>query len=358
MADEKQRQKQEIPAMRGTFEIRGIVTSFDKVESYEKKTKTKKDMRKIVFDVTSSEGNIHRMQLQAFKADKVYFSGKQKTETGEEKTVIKEVLWNDRLKFKEEGFAPIDRVSFGLEKVKDEETGKESNKLETMFTFDAIEQIYKLLNVGASIFVRGNIQVEEYTAQNGEKRNATRFIPNQIYLTQEPIDFNAEDFKERALFELFAIAEEIEFTGTEEATVTGLVIGNQRLGRQTLVFKNDPSLPENFSLSTWMNALRNFQSAKPYIAATFVGNIVNTANTAETSVDETKVDEWGIPVTFHSPLRNRGNGFRREFICSGIVGESVDNETYTPENVDEFISQFIKPKDEFGEVSSADDFAF
>ena len=137
-----------------------------------------------------------------------------------------------------------------------------------------------------------------------------------------------------------------------------MVIGNQRLGRQTLVFKNDPSLPDNFDLSIWMNALRNLQSAKPYIAATFVGNIVNTANTAEASVDETKVDEWGIPVTFHSPLRNRGNGFKREFVCSGIVGDSVDNETYTPENVDEFIVQFIKPKDEFGEVSNADDFAF
>lgn len=358
MADEKQKQKQEIPAMRGSFEIRGVVTSFDKVESFEKKTKTGKDMRKIVFDVTSSEGNIHRMQIQAFKSDKVYFSGRQKTESGEEKNVVKEVLWNDRLKFKEEGFSPIDRISFGLERVKNEETGKESNKVETMLTFDAIEQIYKLLNVGASVFIRGNIQVEEYTAQNGEKRNATRFIPNQIYLTQEPIDFNAEDFKERALFELHAIAEDIEITGTEEATVTALVIGNQRLGRQTLVFKNDPSLPENFNLGTWINALRNFQSAKKYISATFVGNIVNTANAAETAAEETQVNEWGIPISFQSPLRNRGNGFRREFICSGIVGDSVDNDTYTPENVDEFISQFIKPKDEFGEVSSADDFAF
>lgn len=358
MADEKQRQKQEIPAMRGTFEIRGIVTSFDKVESYEKKTKTGKDMRKIVFDVTSSEGNVHRMQIQAFKSDKVYFSGRQKTESGEETNVVKEVLWNDRLKFKEEGFSPIDRVSFGLEKVKNEETGKESNKTETMLTFDAIEKIYNLLKVGDSIFLRGNIQVEEYTAQNGEKRNATRFVPNQIYLTQEPIDFNAEDFKERALFELNAIAEEIEFTGTEEATVTGLVIGNQRLGRQTLVFKNDPSLPNDFDLSIWMNALRNLQSSKPYVAATFVGNIVNAANATETSIDKTQVDEFGIPVSFHSPLRNTGSGFRREFICSGIVGGSADNVTYTPENVDEFIVQFIKPKDEFGEVSNADDFAF
>ena len=358
MAEEKKKQKQEIPAMRGTFAIRGIVTSFDKVESFEKKTKNGKDMRKIVFDVTSSEGNIHRMQLQAFKSDKVYFSGRQKDETGAEKTVVKEVLWNDRLKFKEEGFSPIDRVSFGLEKTTDPETGKESNKTETMLTFDAIEKIYNLLNVGASIYVRGNIQVEEYSAQNGEKRNATRFIPNQIYLTQHPIDFNAEDFKETAMFELQAIAEEIEITGSEEATITGLVIGNQRLGRQTLVFKKDDSLQEDFDLAVWMNPLRSFQRAKKYISATFVGNIVNTANSVDTSSSSGAVDDWGIPVSFQSPLRNRGNGFRREFICSGIVGETVDNDTYNPENVDAFISQFIKPKDEFGEVSNADDFAF
>ena len=34
MADKEQKQKQEIPAMRGMFEIRGIVTTFDKVELY------------------------------------------------------------------------------------------------------------------------------------------------------------------------------------------------------------------------------------------------------------------------------------------------------------------------------------
>lgn len=358
-AKKEQKQKQEIPAMRGSFAIRGIVTSFDKVESFEKKTKNGKNMRRIEFDVTSNEGNVHRMRLQAFTSDKVYFSGRVKKDNGEDEQVTKEVLWNDRLKFKEEGLLPIDRVSFGLEKETDPESGKEKNKIETMLTYDAIEKIYELLNVGESVYLRGNIQVEEYTTQSGEKRNATRFVPTQIYLTQEPIDFNAEDFKEQAVFELNAIAEEIEESGSEEFTITGLVIGNQRIGRQTLVFRNDPSLPETFKLETWANPLRSFKRAKKYIAATFVGNIINAANKVETE-ETAEVDEWGIPVSFQSPLRRpTTNGHRREFLCTGIVSGTIDNETYTEETVDKFIAQFIKPKDEFGEVdSNADDFAF
>ena len=359
MAETKkeQRQKQEIPAMRGTFAIRGIVTSFDKVEGFERKTKNGKNMREISFDVTSSEGNVHRMRLQAFTSDKVYFSGKRKKENGEEERVTQEVAWNERLKFKEEGLLPIDRVSFGLEKEVDPETGKEENKKETMFTYDAIEKIYNLLTVGASVYVRGNIQVEEYTKQNGEKGNATKFFPTQISLTQKPIDFNAEDFKEQAVFELNAIAEEIEESGSDEFTITGLVIGNQKLGRQTLMFKNDPSLPEDFKLEEWVNPLRNFKRAKKYIAATFVGYIVNTVNVEEE--EEDGVDEWGIKKSSKSILRRTVNSHRREFLCTGIVSGTVDNETYTEESVDKFISQFIKPKDEFGEIASnADDFAF
>lgn len=357
MADEK-KAKQEIPAMRGTFEIRGVVTSFNKEEPYNKKTKTGKDMRKIVFDVASNEGSSHRMQIQAFQSEKVYFSGRPEGSKPEDKPVIKEVFWGDRLKFKEKGFAPIDRVSFGLEKVTNAETGKEENKIENMLTFDAIEKIYNLLSVGMSVFIRGNIQVEEYSTQNGEKRNATRLVPNQIYLTQEPINFNAEGFKERAMFELRAIVEEVEVTGSEEVTVTGLVIGNQRLGRQTLVFKNDPSQPEDFNLDIWTNACKSLSRAPKYVAATFFGNMVNAVNSAPVAT-ETEYDEFGIPVTTKSPLqRGAAGGRTRQFICSGIVSEGIDKETYTEENVDNFIVQFINPKNEFGETASADDFAF
>lgn len=353
--EQKERVKQEIPAMRGTFAIRGIVKTFDKVEGFKQKTKTGKDMRRIRFSVESSEGNFHTLQLQAFKSDKVYFSGREKQQDGTEKTVIDEVLWNDRLKYKKEGFSPIDRVSFGLEKVVNPETNQEENKRETMLTFDAIEKIFNLLEVGASIYVRGSISVEEYTAQNGERRNITRLTPNQIYLTQNPIDFKAEDFKEQAVFELGVIAEEIEFSGSEEATVTGLFIGNQRMGRQTLVFRNDERQPEDFDLAQTMNALRNVKGAKKYWAATFVGNMINAAN--KEPVEEEASNDWGFKKV-SSPLRKTGSGFRREFLCYGVVDETIDNDTYTPENVDEFIAQFITPKNEFGEVSNADDFAF
>lgn len=358
MAEKEQRQKQEIPAMRGTFAIRGIVTTFDKVEGFVQKTKTEKEMRRIRFSVTSSEGNIHSLQLQAFQSENVYFSGREKQEDGTEKIVTEQVAWNNRLKYKKEGFLPIDRVSYGLKKVVNPDTNKEENERHIKLTYDAIEDIYNSLEVGMSVYVRGNIQVEEYTAQNGEKRNTTRLIPNQISLTGSPIDFNAEDFKEQAVFELGVIAEDIEFSGTEEATITGLFIGNQRLGRQTLVVRNDECFKDDpeFDLTNLLNGLRSVKAYKPYVYVTFVGNMVNAAN-HEVAEPEVTTNPFGFKNT-KSPLRPTGSGFRREFLCKGVVDSLIDMDTYTPENVDQFIAQFIAPKDEFADAAPADDFAF
>lgn len=359
MAEKEKKQKQEIPAMRGTFAIRGIVTTFDKVEGFTQETKKGNTMRRIRFNVSSSEGNIHSLQLQAFQTEYVYFSGREKQENGEEKNVVEQVKWNDRLKYRKEGFTPIDRISYGLKKVVNPETNREENERHTKLTYDAIEDIYNLLEVGMSVYVRGNIQVEEYTAQNGEKRNTTRLIPTQISLTGAPIDFNAEDFKEEAVFELGVIAEDIEFSGTQEATVTGLFIGNQRMGRQTLVVRNDESLKDNpdFDLENLLTGLRNVKAYnKSYVYLTFVGNMINAAN-RETVETEAISNPFGFKDT-HSPLRSSGRGFRREFLCTGVVEELIDTDTYTPENVDQFISQFINPKQEFADATPADDFAF
>lgn len=358
MAEKEQRQKQEIPAMRGTFAIRGIVTTFDKVEGFVQKTKTGKEMRRIRFSITSSEGNIHSLQLQAFQSENVYFSGREKQEDGTEKIVTEQVAWNNRLKYKKEGFLPIDRVSYGLKKVVNPDTNKEENERHIKLTYDAIEDIYNSLEVGMSVYVRGNIQVEEYTAQNGEKRNTTRLIPNQISLTGSPIDFNAEDFKEQAVFELGVIAEDIEFSGTEEATITGLFIGNQRLGRQTLVVRNDECFKDDpeFDLTNLLNGLRSVKAYKPYVYVTFVGNMVNAAN-HEVAEPEVTTNPFGFKNT-KSPLRPTGSGFRREFLCKGVIDSLIDMDTYTPENVDQFIAQFIAPKDEFADAAPADDFAF
>ena len=358
MAEKEQRQKQEIPAMRGTFAIRGIVTTFDKVEGFVQKTKTGIEMRWIRYSVTSSEGNIHSLQLQAFQSENVYFSGREKQEDGTEKIITEQVAWNNRLKYKKEGFLPIDRVSYGLKKVVNPDTNKEENERHIKLTYDAIEDIYNSLEVGMSVYVRGNIQVEEYTAQNGEKRNTTRLIPNQISLTGAPIDFNAEDFKEQAVFELGVIAEDIEFSGTEEATITGLFIGNQRLGRQTLVVRNDECFKDDpeFDLTNLLNGLRSVKAYKPYVYVTFVGNMVNAAN-HEVAEPEVTTNPFGFKNT-KSPLRPTGSGFRREFLCKGVIDSLIDMDTYTPENVDQFIAQFIAPKNEFADAAPAVDFAF
>ena len=104
--------KQEIPATRGTFEFRGIISNFDKNQEYESKTKKGNTMRTLVFSVDTAEGHTHRLQLRAYQAEKVYFSKTEVDKDGNRKNTIMDVKWNDRLKFNEEGFSPIDRVRF------------------------------------------------------------------------------------------------------------------------------------------------------------------------------------------------------------------------------------------------------
>lgn len=340
--------KQEIPATRGTFEFRGIISNFDKNQEYESKTKKGNTMRTLVFSVDTAEGHTHRLQLRAYQAEKVYFSKTEVDKDGNRKNTIMDVKWNDRLKFNEEGFSPIDRVRFH-NGMKTDENGKESRNSASMLTFDAIPEILKEFKVGDSIRVSGNIQIEDYTRQNGNTGTAVRLVPTAIHHSTEDVNFNDEKFTEVANFTQKILVDEIEKNGTNEIVVTGLVIGNQRMGRQDFIFRDD-------AIQKYGGLLQVIKSKKKYVALQIKGILNNGAAQEEPEVKYTEVFGVKIPVVQARPT---GNAFIREFLVNDVItgedGDAIDDTTYTEENVQEFINNFIRAKEEFGESTMVED---
>lgn len=351
--------KQEINATRGSFHIRGIITSLDKEQEIESKTSKGNTMRRIVFNVDTAEGHSHRMQLMAYQGEKVYFSCTKVDDKGNRTNIVEEVKWNDRQKFNKEGFLPIDRVSFHCGMKKDDD-GKESRATVSMLTFDAIPEILKEFSVGDSVNINGTLQIEEYTMQNGNTGKAVRMIPTRMFHTTEDVDFNADDFSEVANFTQVILMDEIEFTGTKEATITGLVIGNRRMGRQDFIYREDPAVPD-VKFSEYEDLLRVLKNEKKYVCAKVWGQMINGASKQEEEVEYIVIKGVRVPKKVNPMERRGGNGFIREFLITGIDLENLDFESYTEENVQQFIDTFIRAKEEFGEstsTSSADDFAF
>lgn len=354
--------KQEINATRGTFEFRGIISNLDKNQDVDSTTKKGNAMRSLVFNIDTAEGHSHRLQLRAYQSEKVYFSKTEVDKDGNRKNDVKEVKWNDRLKFNKEGYQPIDRVRFH-NGMKTDDNGKEIRNNVSMLTFDAIPEILKEFNVGDSVRITGNIQIEDYTMQNGNSGTAVRLIPTTIYHTSDVIDFTKEDFSEVANFTQRILVDEVEKTGSDEVVVTGIVIGNQRMGRQDFIFRET-------ALQKYVNLLKVMKSAKKYVAMTVKGILNNGAAKEEATEEFVEVMGVKVPVVQARPT---ANSFVREFLVTDIVtgdsGDAIDNGIeYTEENVQQFIDQFIRARQEFGEstntakveetTSDADDFAF
>lgn len=334
--------KQEINVTRGTFDFRGVISNLDKEQDVDSKTRKGNNMRTLVFNIDTAEGHSHRMQLRTYQTEKVYFSKTEVDKDGTRKTDIKEVKWNDRLKFDKEGYQPIDRVSFhnGTEK---DENGSEKRVTAHMLTYDAIPEILKEFQVGDSVHVRGNIQIEDYTTQNGNSGTAVRLVPTSIYHTSDDIDLTKEDYAEFANFTQRILIDEVEKTGTDEVTVTGIVIGNQRIGKQDFIFRGE-------KLKEYSGFLKVAKSHAKYIAVTLKGILNNSVSEQQ---EEEFIEVMGIKMRQVSS-RPTGNSFVREFLVTDIVTEEgrdgIDEGIeYNEENVQAFIDQFIRARQEFGE---------
>lgn len=350
--------KQQIKPTSGTFTFVGILSNFDKNQKVDGVTRKNNAMRTLVFNVDTAEGHSHRLQLRAYQTENVYFSKTEVDKDGNRHTDTQQVKWNDRQKFNLEGYNPIDRVSYHYGTITDDKGERRATF--SKLTFDAIPDILAEFKVGDSVRVVGNIEIEDYTSANGNSGTAVRLIPTRIFHTTEDVDFKSEKFTETANFSQKLLVDEVEKTGTDEMTVTGLIIGNQRIGRQDFIFRGD-------AYKTYMNLPNAFKTTPKYISMTVKGTLTNAINKEEAEVEYVEVFGMKVPKVRE---RETGNSFVREFVVKTVVtgedGEAVCMGTeYTEADVQEFINTFIRARQEFGdknttntESTDADDFAF
>lgn len=238
--------------------------------------------------------------------------------------------------------------------------GDGKHKRSVLVEWDAIDYILKNLKEGDSVRVNGEPSYQNYENQEGQKKESVRFTIRSISKTPD-IDFEAEGFKEVAIFEqeivatdtmiddeskkLFISAHTITYKGKETPTATFVVDGNKL-----------PKLANNMA-----KRLQFGDFIKVF------GLIVNSSIREEAEPDEETVsddDDWGGDNEIQS-------NFNQEYITTYINElqvTSVDSSLYEPKKYkdedffskgqDAFDGNVDEEGDDFGEEDEIDDLPF
>ena len=314
--------------MRGTFQVRGIVSGVEKDSFYkETNTKTGVSMRMINFGVEFDKGKTLYVGINGLTRDKVYFSKTFKDEDGKNKTITEAVNWNDRNMFSKEGYRPIG-INIGLTKTTDSQ-GKEVNNNKTYCDYDACKVISSYLQDGQSVFVKGNIEYSTY-----ESRRFVRFVPTQISLTSKPVDFESEDYKVVANFTQPIVFMDIE-KREDQFAVNAKIVGYNTVEDAEFVIEN----------AKLANTFR--KNLSPYTAIEVHGDIdvhINTDN-----VDD-EDDGWGES----NKMKRINNPVERVLVIHGADKDTIDTDTYTESEIEMAIARMKAEQtanEDYGEAS-------
>lgn len=314
----------ELPQTKGTFQVRGIVSGVEKDSFYvEKQTRTGKEFRMINFGVEYDDKKTIFPTLNGMPRDKVYFSKKDK-DTGN--TDTKAIAWKDRIKKAPEGYRMIG-VLAGLQKIKDE-NGKVRNDNKTLTEYDACEYISENLQDGDSVFVKGNLEFGSYTNKDGEVSRTTKFVPTQISLCQNDVDFEAEDYAPAHDF-----TQTIVFVGIDQERENDKPTGRFVVDAKIVNYNSIESA--EFIIEDAKLAKQMRSGLKPYNSIQVHGHI-NVVNNVEDVNDEEDDDCWGesndMDKRVFAPTH-------RELIITGAKPSTIDKETYTEKAIDEAIKK-------------------
>lgn len=330
---EKQKVEQQIPAMYGTFRLKGRVDKID-TTNYDSETSTKRKRRAITLIMRTSKDNTVSVPLSAIAQDSVYFVKRDENGKEEERKIIP---WDERNTTPlPEGFYPMSRIMVGVEQEIDE-NGQEKNKSQFKILYDAIEDIYNFVKVGDELFIRGDVTVESYENRRGETVSTVRLNPNQISMRNknDKLDFDDPNFAEDNSITQPLIIQDVEIDeDNEKAAVNGLVIGRKREGTIEIEIEGKDNL-------MFAKTLKNLSVENPYGAITLQARISNEGSVGPQKVWDDVFNTWVVPKT-------RQGGFRTRYVYIAMVAESYDNVTYTEENVAEFRNTFCRGKQEFG----------
>lgn len=315
----------ELPQTKGTFQVRGIVSGVEKDSFYvEKQTRTGKEFRMINFGVEYDDKKTIFPTLNGMPRDKVYFSKKDK-DTGN--TDTKAIAWKDRIKKAPEGYRMIG-VLAGLQKIKDE-NGKVRNDNKTLTEYDACEYISENLQDGDSVFVKGNLEFGSYTNKDGEVSRTTKFVPTQISLCQNDVDFEAEDYAPAHDF-----TQTIVFVGIDQERENDKPTGRFVVDAKIVNYNSIESA--EFIIEDAKLAKQMRSGLKPYNSIQVHGHI-NVVNNVEDVNDEEDDDCWGESNDMDN--KRVFAPTHRELIITGAKPSTIDKETYTEKAIDEAIKK-------------------
>ena len=295
-----------------TYQTRGIVFGMKKDKAYQNGTsKTGNNWNSIEFGLNINHNKPIFIKLNGFPRSEVYYY--KSAEKKGEKGTTKKVAWKDRKKSPGEGFRLIGiNISTGKD-----ENGKNVNEM--FVEYDAVEYLHNNLKDGDSLFIKGNMVFSSYTNKEGQTQRKVELVPTQISYTQEPINFDADDFKEMAEFENTLVFSDIEKETdadgkqTGRCIITGYSIGYSTIDPVSFIIDADHAkLAGNIK-----KKLKASNSIKTY------GRIEVIANVS--AVEDNDDDGWGEA----SPMERLNTPVKREYIIYKAVPDTIDDETYS-----------------------------
>ena len=217
----------ELKQTTNSFQVRGLVSGTKSKKFYTNGTsKSGNTWNAFEFAVKIAENKFIYIKLNGFTRDEVFYY--KKGENGEKGTTTR-VKWNDRKKAPSKDHRLIG-VNISTSKDAD---GKNVN--ETFTEYDAVEWIHKNLSDNDSVFIKGNLVFSSYTDKDGNVRKKTELVPTQISYTKDPVDFNADDYKEMAEFENTIVFKSIDKEEDENGKATGrFILSGYSVGYNTV----------------------------------------------------------------------------------------------------------------------------
>ena len=310
----------ELKQTTNSFQVRGLVSGTRSKKFYTNGTsKSGNTWNAVEFAVKIAENKFIYIKLNGFTRDEVFYY--KKGENGAKGTTTR-VKWNDRKKAPSKDHRLIG-VNISTSKDAD---GKNVN--ETFTEYDAVEWIHENLSDNDSVFIKGNLVFSSYTDKDGNVRKKTELVPTQISYTKDPVDFNADDYKEMAEFENTIVFKSIDKEEDEKGKATGrFILSGYSIGYNTVENVSFPIEAENAGVA---NAIR--KKMKP-------GNSIQTFGrmSVVNNVDVVEDDGWGSTET--SPMERVNSPTKREYIVYKVNGSTFDTETYTEKAIAEALKK-------------------
>lgn len=318
---------EQIKMSKGKFKLAGLVNGTGREKFITTKTFDTGTTRQTCnFGVKTSEKNETWVTVEGFDSKKAKF---QKYDNKEKKSYTKEVSWDDRFNFQEDGYRPIFGIAVNFEE----------NNYKTLFSFDAVDELETELTDNMPVYIEGNIDYRSWKNDRGEVRRFTTFKPTKIRKSTKDIDFNSDGFEELNLFEQDIIF--IDVNPHPEQSDKFILEANVVTGT-----KAEPKVEDvEFIISDKKLATTLKKNLKPYNAVTVFGRLVNSVQEEDVPKDD---DVWGeddAEFTTASAPRIR------EMIITKVYKNTIDKTSYS-ENV---ISNIKNATDSFGDTEWDDD---